>query len=191
MMASPALNPAALTLTFMLFQPGIAGARLLLSLIAVLLIGPSVSRMFSHVKVELENEVDFQGAAGLTFFRSVAAVSLRTIPGLVIGVVASMLIMQWLPAQVFTSPGAKFAAIVVTATVAVPLALPTFLEIPLALSLLAAGFPPGAAVTLLFAGPTVNLPSLWTVARVSGWKIAVIVAALVWILAVGGGLLIG
>ena len=188
MLASPALNPAAITLTFMLFEPGIAGARLLLSLIAVLLIGPSVSRMFRHVKLDLENEPSFHSATGLTFLRSVAAVSLRTIPGLIIGVVASMLIVQWLPAQVFASPGAKFASIVGTATVAVPLALPTFLEIPLALSLLAAGFPPGAAVALLFAGPTVNLPSLWTVARVSGWKIAVIVAALVWILAVCGGL---
>jgi len=191
MMASPTLNPAALTLTFMLFEPRIAGARLLLSLIAVLLIGPAVSRMFRHINVELESDVALEAYSGLTFFRSVVAVSLRTIPGLVIGVMASMLIVQWLPAQVFASPGAKFAAIVVTAVVAVPLALPTFLEIPLALSLLAAGFPPGAAVALLFAGPAVNLPSLWTVARVSGWKIAAISAALVWVLAVCGGLLIG
>jgi uncharacterized membrane protein YraQ (UPF0718 family) len=191
MMASPTLNPAALTLTFMLFEPRIAGARLLLSLIAVLLIGPAVSRMFRHVNLELESEVALEAYTGLTFFRSVVAVSLRTIPSLVIGVMASMLIVQWLPAQVFASPGAKFAAIVVTATVAVPLALPTFLEIPLALSLLAAGFPPGAAVALLFAGPAVNLPSLWTVARVSGWKIAAISAGLVWVFAVCGGLLIG
>jgi len=101
-----------------------------------------------------------------------------------------MLIVQWLPARVFASPGAGFAAIFVTATVAVPLALPTFLEIPLALGLLAAGFPSGAAVALLFAGPAVNLPSLLSIARISGWKVAGSVATMVWLFAVCGGYLI-
>src|SRR5262249_18992391 len=124
------------------------------------------------------------------FLGSIGAVALRTIPGLVIGVVISMLIVQWLPPGFFDTPGNRLVSLLITATIAVPLALPTFLEIPLALSLLAAGFPPGAAVALLFAGPTVNLPSLWTVARVSGAKVAVGVAALIWILAVTAGLLV-
>ena len=80
-------------------------------------------------------------------------------------------------------------AIVVVASVAVPLALPTFLEIPLALSLLAAGLPAGAAVALLFAGPAVNLPSLLATARIAGWKVAVSTAGFVWLLALTGGLL--
>src|SRR5439155_1120595 len=72
-----------------------------------------------------------------------------------------------------------------------PLALPTFLELPLALSLLAAGFPAGAAVAFLFAGPAVNLPSLLNVARLTGWKPAALITILVWGLAVIGGLLVG
>ena len=75
------------------------------------------------------------------------------------------------------------------AAVAVPLALPTFFEIPLALILLASGAPLGAAVALLIAGPSVNLPSLFTITRSTNWKVAAIVAASIWILAVGGGLL--
>ena len=102
-----------------------------------------------------------------------------------------MMIVQWLPAHVLASQGAKFAAVLITATIAVPLALPTFLELPLALSLLAAGFPAGAAVAFLFAGPAVNLPSLLNVAGLAGWKPAALIAILVWALAVIGGLLAG
>jgi uncharacterized membrane protein YraQ (UPF0718 family) len=101
-----------------------------------------------------------------------------------------MLIVQSLPVGFFDTPGNRLASLLITATIAVPLALPTFLEIPLALGLLAAGFPPGAAVALLFAGPSVNLPSLWSVAKVSGARVAVAVAGLIWILAVTAGLLI-
>jgi uncharacterized protein len=78
-------------------------------------------------------------------------------------------------------------AIMIVAAFAVPLALPTFFEIPLALILLASGAPPGAAVALLIAGPSVNLPSLFTIMRSTNWKVAALVAASIWILAVAGG----
>ena len=192
MLASPALNPAALALTFMLFETKVAGTRLLISLMAVLLIGPAVERMFRDIRTITPSEPEMIGNSGVrAFLKSVASVGIRTIPGLVIGVVVSMLIVQFLPAQIFATAGAKYAAILITATLAVPLALPTFLEIPLSLSLLAAGFPAGAVVALLFAGPTVNIPSLLSVGRVSGWKVALSVAVLGWVLAVAGGLLVG
>jgi len=195
MLASPALNPAALALTFILFDPNIAVGRTVLSLLAVLLIGPIVERIFRGIKFQTTPDQELTQSslgenAALRFLRSVTTVSVRTVPVLVAGVIASMLIVQWLPARVFASPGAGFAAIFVTATVAVPLALPTFLEIPLALGLLAAGFPSGAAVALLFAGPAVNLPSLLSIARISGWKVAGSVATMVWLFAVCGGYLI-
>jgi hypothetical protein len=196
LLASPVLNPAALALTFMLFEPGVAAARLVLALTAVLVIGPVVERLFRDVRYERSHNEAFlddpaEENASSKFLKSLAAVSLRTVPALIVGVIVSMVIVQSLPTGLFTSPGARFAAILITATLAVPLALPTFLEIPLSLSLLAAGFPAGAVVALLFAGPAINLPSLLSVARVSGWKVAAMVAALVWILAAGGGLLVG
>jgi uncharacterized membrane protein YraQ (UPF0718 family) len=196
MLASPALNPAALALTFMLFEPSVALSRVFAGLIAVLAIGPAVEQMFPHVQLKLQPRSD-AAATGADpsvlqrLLSSVGVVSLRTVPGLVIGVVISMMIVQRLPDQFFTSPANRTAAILITAIIAVPLALPTFLEIPLALSLLSVGFPAGAAVALLFAGPAVNLPSLISVARVSGWKVAAAVAGLVWIVAAGAGLLTG
>jgi uncharacterized protein len=196
LLASPSLNPAALALTFMLFDTYVAAARLILALTAVLVIGPVVERLFRDaVYPRLHDRAlvreSLEESALPTFLRSLAAVSLRTIPALIVGVLVSMLIVQSLPTGFLTSPGARIAAILITATLAVPLALPTFLEIPLALSLLAAGFPAGAAIALLFAGPAINLPSLLSIARVSGWKTAAMVALLIWILAAGGGLLAG
>ena len=194
MLASPMLNPAALTLTFILFESKIALSRLALSLLAVVLIGPAIERIFRGFRVKDSPDLEFAANSSqsslLKFLRSVAAVSIQTVPGLIAGVVASMLIVQWLPLDAFASPGGRVAAVLIAATAAVPLALPTFLEIPLALSLLAAGFPAGAAVALLIAGPAINLPSLLTVARMSGWKVAAGIAMMIWILAIGGGLLI-
>jgi uncharacterized membrane protein YraQ (UPF0718 family) len=74
--------------------------------------------------------------------------------------------------------------------IAVPIALPTFFEVPLALALLSAGAPAGAAVALLFAGPAVNLPSLFTVGRSAGWKVAAGLALMVWVVAMAGALLV-
>ena len=190
MLASPALNPAALVLTFMLFEPAVGAMRIVLSLIAVAAIGPSVEAMFPEVRAARHLAIG-RGSAGQSFPRALYIVIARTIPALIVGLLFSMLLVQWLPAGTFASGSARLLATVLVATVAVPLALPTFLEIPLALSLLAAGLPTGAALAMLFAGPAINLPSLFATARVAGWKVAASVAAFVWLIAICGGLLIG
>jgi len=190
MLASPSLNPAALALTFMLFGPAVGAMRILMSVIAVAAIGPLVEAMFPHGGAVMDSEIKSR-TGGQSFARALYTVIARTIPALIIGLLFSMILVQWLPAGTFASGTARFLAIALVATVAVPLALPTFLEIPLALSLLAAGLPAGAAVALLFAGPVVNLPSLFATARVAGWKVAAAVAGFVWLIAIAGGLLNG
>jgi uncharacterized protein len=188
MLASPALNPAALALTFMLFGPAIGTMRLLLSLTAVAAIGPIVQMLFPRVLVAADPEIN-HSMDQQTFGSALYTVLVRTVPALVLGLLFSMLLIQWLPAGAFASATPRSLAILFVASLAVPLALPTFLEIPLALSLLAAGLPVGAALALLFAGPAVNLPSLLAMARIAGWKVAVSVAVFVWIIALAGGLL--
>ncbi len=48
----------------------------------------------------------------------------------------------------------------------------------------------GAAVAMLIAGPAINLPSLFTIARSTNWKVAGSVALTIFVLAVAGGLLV-
>ena len=188
MLASPALNPAALVLTFMLFGPGIGMMRLILSIAAVAVIGPSVESLFPRVQVAVRSELH-DGAPKESLGQALYNVLVRTVPVLVVGLVVSMILVQWLPAGAFAGGTPRTLAILFVGTLAVPLALPTFLEIPLALSLLSAGLPAGAAVALLFAGPAINLPSLLATARIAGWKVAVSVALFVWLIALAGGLL--
>jgi len=101
-----------------------------------------------------------------------------------------MAIALWLPVGTLASTNGQIVAIVVVALIAVPLAMPTFFEIPLALILLSAGAPMGAAVAMLIAGPSVNLPSLFTIARSTNWKVASSVALSIFVLAVAGGLVV-
>jgi uncharacterized protein len=193
MLAAPALNPAALILTFMLFDYRVAGTRAAASIAAVLFTGMIADKIFDKTRVPCEVDDAAENLSGrsylLRFVRSCVQVALRLIPLIVIGVLVSMIIAQWLPASAFTSPNAKLLAVIVVATFAIPLALPTFFEIPLAFVLLASGAPVGAALALLIAGPAINLPSLLTIMRSTSWKVAAVVAASVWAIAVASGFL--
>jgi uncharacterized membrane protein YraQ (UPF0718 family) len=193
MLASPALNPAALTLTFLLFNPEIAIARLAIAATAVVSSGFLVdgvsprSGVIKPERIRLETET---GDLGSGFFQSLMHVVVRTIPTLVIGIICSMLLLEYVPSEWLMSSGFRSLAVIVTASIALPIALPTFFEIPLALGLVAAGAPAGAAVALLFAGPVINLPSLLSLARRRNWKTAASLAGLIWTLAVFGGLIL-
>ncbi|PYK08499.1 MAG: hypothetical protein DME65_13945 [Verrucomicrobia bacterium] len=193
MLAAPALNPAALILTFMLFNYKVGMVRLGGAMIAVLFTGMIADRLLGRTSVSCARN-DWQAEARpadfIHFLRICARVAFRLIPVIVIGVLLSMIIAQMIPMRTFHSTLAMFLAIIIVAAFAVPLALPTFFEIPLALILLGSGAPIGAAVALLVAGPSVNLPSLLTIMRSTNWKVAAIVAASIWIWAVASGVFV-
>jgi uncharacterized protein len=192
MVAAPALNPAALILTFMLFDYQIAATRAIAGVGAVLFIGIIADKVFGELSVPLETD-DISPSLSprshlLRFMRSCVQIALRLIPMIVIGVLASMIITHWFPLSAFTSPHEKLITVIIVATFAVPLALPTFFEIPLAVVLLGLGAPVGAALALLIAGPAINLPSLLTIMRATNWKIATAVGISIWVIAIVSGL---
>jgi len=145
---------SALILTFMLFDYKVGTVRLAASIVAVLFTGMIADKLLGETKVHCDTD-NWQAAARpadfLHFLRACARVAARLIPVIIIGVLLSMIVAQMLPVHTFDSSAARFLAIVVVAAFAVPLALPTFFEIPLALILLGSGAPVGAAVALLVA----------------------------------------
>jgi uncharacterized protein len=189
MLAAPALNPAALVLTFMLFDHRIAATRVVAASLAVFFTGLLIERFVKFRPIECSTS-EAQKAQPLlkTFLGSCLQVAIRTVPLIMIGVLISMAIATWLPVGALASSGGRIVAIIAVAVIALPLAMPTFFEIPLALLLLAAGAPAGAAVAMIIAGPAVNLPSLFTIARSTNWKVAGSVAFAILVLAVAGGL---
>ena len=194
MLAAPALNPAALLLTFMLFGGKVGAIRLLMSGAGVLAVGLLAERFIKVRPPACAVEEALQmrrGSAINTFLSSCLKMALQTLPLIFAGVVTSMFVARWLPAGGAGSRVADVLTLMIVALIAVPVAMPTFFEIPLAAILLAAGMPAGVAIAVLIAGPATNLPSLFTVARSTGWKVSALVAAAVWALAVLGGLLAG
>ena len=193
-LASPSLNPAALTLSFILFPLRVSAARLAMALILVLVGSLLVARITRPRILEVAPTAESGESTWVEllagYAKSLAYVSLRTVPLILVGIWASMWIMSRLPLTGAVT-GARFVSIVIIALFAVLLTLPSLFEIPLALSVLAAGGPAGAAAALLFAGPAINLPSLLVIGRYGGWKVAAALALLVWAIAAAGGLLLG
>ncbi len=194
MLASPGLNPAGLLLTFLLFPPALAFGRLGAALVAVLLLPVVLEYFFggSLVLPAARSPVPDDGAPRhareflVRFARSLGSLALTTVPLIAAGVVLSSLVV---PAAVSLSTGGAALTVVLVATLAVLIALPTFFEIPLAMLLVSLGAP-GAAAAMLIAGPIVNLPSLFVLARETRPKLALSLALGIWLLAVGVGLVV-
>jgi hypothetical protein len=193
MLAAPALNPAVIAATFFVFPISVASLRLggavLLVLVAALVLARANRDPRPAEACPLEVDAPSLGTLARAFVGSLASVARRSLPAILIGVAISMAIAGWIPLDaVARDAGHAVVIVVAVALVAVPLALPTFGEIPLALALLAAGAPAGAAAALLVAGPTVNLPSLLSLARATSWRVAAGTAGAVFTVAVAVGL---
>jgi uncharacterized membrane protein YraQ (UPF0718 family) len=192
MLASPGLNPAVLILTFILFPWRLATVRVVGGLIAVIVLPLVVERIAGRNRVlsgasELAAtpEQPFTFTAFLArFARSLGYISVVTIPLILIGVLASTLVLR---ANASLHPADTLLGLTLASALALLLTLPTFFELPIALIALSAGAP-GLATVILFAGPIINLPSLLIVGREVSPRAALGLAAGVWILAIGAGL---
>src|SRR6266567_1977248 len=122
MLAAPALNPAALILTFMLFNYKVGMVRLGGAMIAVLFTGMIADRLLGRTSVSCARN-DWQAEARpadfIHFLRTCARVAFRLIPVIVIGVLLSMIIAQMIPVRTFHSTLAMFLAIIIVAAFAV------------------------------------------------------------------------
>jgi uncharacterized membrane protein YraQ (UPF0718 family) len=194
-LASPSLNPIALTLSFVLFPWRVAGARVGMALVLVL-IG---SLLAAATTVSLNLPFDIDESASVTNWRqlfssyldSLVYVALRTVPLIIAGIWVSMSFTRLLPLHQFpTTIIARIFGIALVSLIALLLTLPSLFEIPLALSILAAGGPSGAAAAILFAGPAINLSSLLVIGRYSNWRVSAALALVVWFIAMGGGLML-
>jgi len=196
MLAAPSLNPAALTLTFMLFAPDVALVRVGMAVVLVFGISalaaryvPSSGAPLAPCPLEKAGSTRADEAI-LAFARDAARLARTTLPLIVGGVIVSALLLDVLPVDRLREAPFRMAAVAIVALVSVPLALPTFAEIPMALGLLAAGAPAGAAVALMIAGPAVNLPSLLTVGRTTSPRHAIALGMGTFLVAMAAGLMV-
>jgi hypothetical protein len=196
MLAAPGLNPAALAITFLVFPAKLAWGRLLVVLLLVVAGAAGMGRFSSRDAAIQGCAVDTPrvggGALWRSFLQALREVAVRTLPAILLGVVASVLLVTALsPLEALAANAAAATAVTLaTAAFGVLVALPTFAEIPLGIALLAAGAPEGAVLALLVTGPIVNLPSLLTLARATSLRVAAALGALVFVAGAAAGLLI-
>ncbi len=171
MIASPALNPAALALTFLLFPARLAVVRLLGALALVVVVAGALGRTRAAASeaaassCALDRDQASLRDVGRDFLAALRDAAFRTLPAILIGVVISAALAGLLPLGSLPKADGGPLALVAAAALAVPIAMPTFAEIPLGLALLGAGAPASVVAAVLIAGPAINLPSLLTVAR--------------------------
>ena len=181
-LAAPSLNPFALTLTFMLFPAPVSLARLFAAPLLVIGGGWLAARLGGMPRAPEERPQVGFGAA-------LAEVAWRSLPGVLLGVLASAVLVQLVPLSQLGT-GSRWLVIVAVVAAATPIALPTFAELPIGLGLLGAGAPPGAVVALLVAGPAINLASLLSMRRSVSGRAALATAGVVAMTALLAGLVV-
>lgn len=96
---------------------------------------------------------------------------IRSIWGwLLFGVLASAALTTWIPTEVLgqIAEDAGVWAIVAVLLISVPLYVCATASVPIAAALVAGGFPPGAALVFLMAGPATNVATIGAVYRTFG-----------------------
>ncbi len=194
MLASPGLNVAALILTFALMPLHQAVERALAAAIIVFALAPAIGALLEKTVPagkRLRAAATDETPATWKEFAAKLAKNLVymvgvTLPMIVVGVLLSALL---LPHTTRLSALGGVFGVALVALVATLVALPTFFELPIALLLLGAGAPASAAIAVLVAGPIVNLPSLFVLARETNARVAVALGAGVWVVASIAGVL--
>jgi uncharacterized membrane protein YraQ (UPF0718 family) len=194
MLASPALNPAALALTFVLFPYHLALIRLTGSLALVLAVSAALGRLAPSggaqpADCSVDRPEQTAGAIARDFGAALLGIGVRTVPAILLGVLASAAVAGFVPlSSLAHAGGTGVLTLIVVAAVAIPIAMPTFGEIPIGLALLAAGAPEGVVAALFIAGPAINLPSLVTIGRSVSLRAAVATGLAVFAVACASGL---
>jgi hypothetical protein len=195
MLAAPGLNPAALALTFLLFPAELGWGRLVLSVLLVLVGAAGIGRAHAAPPEPVACAVDGDRPTWRNLGRGFAAALVdtarRSLPAILLGIALSAALITFVPLDALAgAPGGAALLTIAVAALAVPLALPTFAEIPLALALMHAGAPSGAVLALLVAGPIINLPSLLTLRVLTSSRVAATAAGAIFAAVTAGGLVL-
>jgi uncharacterized membrane protein YraQ (UPF0718 family)/copper chaperone CopZ len=120
-----------------------------------------------------ESTEDRTGGRGLRAMLDHTLDIVRTIwVWIVVGVVASALITTWVPASVFESVtgSGPVIPVLLALVVSLPLYVCATASVPIAAALVTGGFPAGAALVFLMAGPATNLATIGAIRRTLGGR---------------------
>ena len=108
---------------------------------------------------------------------------------LVVGMLVSAVVTTWIPQDQFSALATGgVLTLLLTVAISVPLYVCATASVPVAASLVASGFPEGAALVFLMAGPATNVATIGAVTRVFGKRVMAVYLSTVIVGSIGFGL---
>lgn len=196
LLATPAINPAAVILTFGLISWKFVVGRIVLALSAAIITGATIERIWhkheldgiSELKVEYHKE-KFSLIPDLKeWLKNVWDFIKRILPLVLLGIFIIGIIKIFLTPEVISKYlGQGLWQIALASIMGVVIYTPTLVEIPFVRELLTLGMGTGPALAFMLTGPALSLPSMLGVSRVLKWKIILNYALIMWVLGIIGG----
>ena len=202
-LGSSTLNLPAMLMLVLIFTPMLAGSRIVMSVMAVLLIGPLIAlvvrqkaRAFGGFPdiTDSTKEENAPWTQALTegtraWIRSSLKYLIRLGPIMVVAGFVSALAIQWVSRDtVATYLGDNLLGIAIAATLGILINVPLLFEIPLVAALLLVGMGTAPAVTLLFVAAAGGPITFWGLAKVMPRRVIAAFATATWGLGLVGGL---
>jgi len=200
LLATPAINPAAIILTLSLIGWQFALGRIILAISAAIITGVVIEKIWSkreggessELKVDYQ-EREFSPIPDLKeWLANVWDFVKKILPLVLLGIFIIGIIKIFLTTEIIsTYLGQGLAQTALASIMGVVIYTPTLVEIPFTRELLVLGMGTGPALAFLLTGPALSLPSMLGVSRVIRWKIVLNYAVIMWIMGITGGLLFG
>jgi hypothetical protein len=199
LLATPAINPAAIILTFSLIGWQFVVGRIILALSAAIITGVILEAVWtteeekagtlSQLKVEYQEKHLNLKEDLKEWLLNVWDFVKKIFPLVLLGIFVIGIVKIFLTSEVISKYlGQGFWQIALASILGVVMYTPTLVEIPFVRELLILGMGTGPALAFLLTGPALSLPSMLGVSRAIRWKMVLNYAVIMWILGIIGGL---
>jgi hypothetical protein len=198
LLVTPAINPAAIILTFSLLSWKFVVGRIVLALSAAIITGLIIEKIWgkgdaaeiSTLKIEYqEKPLDLKKDL-LEWFKNVLDFVKKILPLVLIGIFIIGMVKIFLKPEIISRYlGQGIWQIALASIMGVVMYTPTLVEIPFVKELLSFGMGTGPALAFLLTGPALSLPSMLGVSKVIKWRIVLNYALIMWMVGIIGGLI--
>lgn len=198
LLATPAINPAAIILTFSLLNWQFVVGRIILALLAAIITGLILEKILgqeedtqlSSLNIEYQDIPLNLKKDLIDWLKNVLDFIKKILPLVLLGIFIIGIVKIFLTTEIigkYLGPGLLQTAL--ASILGVIMYTPTLVEIPFIRELLSLGMGTGPALAFLLTGPALSLPSMLGVSKVIGWKKVLNYAVIMWVLGIIGGLI--
>jgi uncharacterized membrane protein YraQ (UPF0718 family) len=198
LLATPAINPAAIILTLSLISWEVAAGRIILAFSAALVVSFIVANLIfrktgsSGTKFDMEvPDEEFVPKDSLREWATNTWLFVKKILPLILAgiIIVGVIKIVLTPEIIVAYLGQGIFQTMLASAMGVVVYTPTLVEVPFVRGLFEMGMGSGPALAFLLTAPAISLPSVLGVSRVISWKVVLSYALLMFIIGTAGGLI--